>query len=57
MTVSDQIGGSAGDYPAGFASLAARLWPSAIGPTRIFMQRRPRHERPHLPLCVRGRYV
>src|SRR5215471_6515950 len=33
---SAQIGGSARDYPAGFASLAARLWPSAIGPTRIF---------------------
>jgi len=39
--VADQLGGYARDYPAGFASLAARLWPSTIGPTCIFMQRRP----------------
>jgi hypothetical protein len=47
--LAEQNGGSARDYPVGFATLAARLWASAIGPTRIFMQRRPRDERPHLP--------
>jgi hypothetical protein len=36
------IGGSARGYPAGFASLAARLWRSAIVLTCIFMQRCPR---------------
>ena len=42
-------GGSARGYPAGSASLTARLWRSAIVLTWIFMQRCPREERTHLP--------
>jgi len=39
---AEQNGGSARGYPSGFASLAVRLWRSAVARTFIFMQRRPR---------------
>jgi hypothetical protein len=46
------IGGSARGYLPGFAWLAAPLWSNARAAVRMFMHRRPRGERPHLPLGV-----
>jgi hypothetical protein len=46
---SRQIGGSARGYLPGFAWLAAPLWSNARAAVRMFIHRRPRGERPHLP--------